>query len=76
MSEPPLLDVRPEIAAGGEPLGTILEVAEAVPAGGSFVLLAPFEPVPLLGLLARRGFDSEVTPLGDGGCRVVFTRRG
>lgn len=70
----PLVDVRPEIAAGGEPLEKILAAAEAVGAGGSFAVLAPFEPVPLVRLLARRGFTASTERLDSGDFRVLFRR--
>lgn len=51
-----VLDVRPELAAGGEPFVRIMEAAAQIPVGGSLVLVAPFEPVPLYGALQSRGF--------------------
>lgn len=51
-----VLDVRPELAAGGEPFVQIMEAAVQVPTGGSLILIAPFEPVPLYGALGSRGF--------------------
>lgn len=51
-----VLDVRPELAAGGEPFVQIMEAAAQIPAGGALVLVAPFEPVPLYGALGNRGF--------------------
>jgi uncharacterized protein (DUF2249 family) len=38
------------------------------------VVLAPFEPVPLEGVLSARGFSYEATGLGDGGWQVTFRR--
>ncbi len=54
---PPLtFDARPMLAAGEEPLTAILEAATALADGQTLEVLAPFEPVPLLDLLGRRGF--------------------
>ena len=70
----PILDVRPDLAAGQEPFSRILRAAEDTPRGGAFVLLAPFEPVPLFGVLEKLGFSYESRPAGAEGFRVVFTR--
>lgn len=77
MAEEPaalVLDVRPDLAAGQEPFSRILRAAEDTPRGGVFVLLAPFEPVPLFGVLEKLGFTYESSPAGAEGFRVVFTR--
>jgi uncharacterized protein (DUF2249 family) len=54
-----VLDVRPELESGGEPFVRIMEAASAIHPGGSLVIIAPFEPVPLYGALAARGFAHE-----------------
>jgi hypothetical protein len=36
------------------------------------VVLAPFEPVPLEGVLGSQGFTYDVADLGDGNWRVTF----
>jgi uncharacterized protein (DUF2249 family) len=54
-----VLDVRPELANGGEPFVRIMEAASAIRPGGSLVIIAPFEPVPLYNVLAARGFAHE-----------------
>lgn len=50
-----LLVVGPELAAGGEPFVRIMEAAAQISVGGTLVLVAPFEPVPLYGALGNRG---------------------
>jgi hypothetical protein len=37
-------------------------------------VLAPFEPVPLVGVLASRGFSCEATEVAEGDWQVTFTR--
>ncbi len=69
-----VLDVRPILAAGGEPLEEILAAAGGVPTGGSLVVIAPFEPVPLFGALRQLRFSHESAPEDGGGFRIVFTR--
>ncbi len=71
---PPVLDVRPDLAAGQEPFTRILRTAEDTPAGGSFVLLAPFEPVPLYSVLEKLGYTYESRAVAGEGYRVVFRR--
>jgi hypothetical protein len=67
-------DARPVIAAGGEPFNDIMAAAAALGENGEPVVLAPFEPVPLEGVLSARGFSYEATGLGDGGWQVTFRR--
>jgi hypothetical protein len=69
-----VVDVRPIIASGGEPLNEILAAADAVPDGGRLVVLAPFEPMPLYGVMRQMGFSHESELISGGGVRVVFTR--
>lgn len=69
-----VIDVRPILQAGGEPLDAILAAAGSVPEGGSLVVVAPFEPVPLYGVLRQMGFVPEAAEQEGGGHRVVFRR--
>lgn len=69
-----VIDVRPILQSGGEPLDAILAAAEDVPEGGSLVVLAPFEPMPLYGVMRQMGFSHESAPEEGGGFRVVFVR--
>lgn len=69
-----VIDVRPLISSGGEPLNEILAAADAVPDGGRLVVLAPFEPMPLYGVMRQMGFSHESELISGGGVRVVFTR--
>lgn len=70
------LDVRPILAAGEEPLETILSAAKEVPVGGSLTVIAPFEPQPLYRVLGARGFVHRATALGGGDMAVRFTQTG
>lgn len=72
----PVIDVRPALAAGDEPLEAIMNLAAATPPGGAFVVVAPFDPAPLRGLLAGGGFDAKVEESAKGCWRVRFRRRG
>ena len=68
------LDLRPAFERGDEPLGEILDAAEATPPSDVLSVIAPFHPVPLRRLLAGRGFASLPTALAGGAWRVVFQR--
>jgi hypothetical protein len=78
MSGETVLDVRPILRSGGEPLNEILAAAETVPAGGSLVVIAPFEPIPLYGVMRQLGFshetETEMESETAAGFRIVFTR--
>lgn len=69
-----IVDARPIIAAGGEPFETIMAAAAALPDEEPLVVLAPFEPVPLEGVLSAQGFSYEVSDLGGGDWQVTFRR--
>lgn len=57
-----LLDVRPILASGVDPLSAILAALGELPQGSRLVVSAPFRPRPLEALLASRGH--EVTAIG------------
>lgn len=69
-----MIDVRPILQSGGEPLDAILAAAEEVPEGGTLVVVAPFEPMPLYGVMRQMGFAHETETEDGGGFRIVFTR--
>ena len=69
------VDARPIIAAGGEPFDTIMAAVAGLPDGEELVVLAPFEPVPLEGVLGSQGFSYDVAGLGGGDWRVTFRRQ-
>ena len=58
-----LLDVRPTLAAGGEPFGEIMQAVEGLRPGQGLAIRAPFKPSPLFGMLAARGFQGTSTEL-------------
>jgi uncharacterized protein DUF2249 len=70
------LDVRPDLARGQEPFSKIMTAARAIEPGGRLVVLVPFEPVPLYGVLAKMGFSNATEALGAEGFRVTFRRQG
>jgi uncharacterized protein (DUF2249 family) len=70
------LDVRPILAAGGEPFGAIMAAAQEVRPGERLVLEAPFEPLPLYRVMQRKGFSAWCEQEGPEHYRVHFLRLG
>lgn len=67
-------DARPIIAAGGEPFGDIMAAVAALSRDEELVLLAPFDPMPLKGVLGAQGFTCDATNLDNGDWQVTFHR--
>ena len=68
------VDARPIIAAGREPFETIRATVAALEADEELVVLAPFEPVPLEGVLSAQGFAYDAAEIGGGDWQVTFRR--
>jgi uncharacterized protein (DUF2249 family) len=60
-----VLDVRPVLASGNDPLNIILEKFKLLQPGQVLKLLNSFEPTPLILLLQKQGFDSWVNEVDD-----------
>jgi len=69
------VDARPLIAAGEEPFDLIMAAVAALDTQEELVVLAPFEPVPLEGVLGAQGFSYEAQEIGAGDWRVTFRRQ-
>jgi uncharacterized protein (DUF2249 family) len=69
-----VVDARPTLATGGEPFAEIMDAAGRVAAGDVLVVYAPFEPVPLEGVLGEQGFAHVADQLEGGDWRVTFAR--
>lgn len=69
-----VFDARPILAAGEEPFSAIMEAAATVRDDEVFVVYAPFEPVPLEGVLAEQGFRHVADRIDDANWRVTFLR--
>lgn len=59
------LDATAMLASGVEPLQAILEAAGTLPPGKVLHVRSPFEPVPLLGVMAERGFAHRSAQFGE-----------
>ncbi len=66
------LDVRPILRAGGEPFQAIMGAIQKLQPGQGLRLLATFKPVPLFGVLGKKGFSHEEREIGDGDWEVLF----
>ncbi|MBD8067227.1 DUF2249 domain-containing protein [Devosia sp. PTR5] len=69
------IDVRPMLAAGGEPFGAIMAAVRTLTPGQGLVLVAPFKPAPLLKVMDEKGFTADVVQSGPEEWRVTFTPR-
>jgi hypothetical protein len=67
-----LFDARPILEVGGEPFDAIMAAVAALEPGEDLVVLAPFEPVPLEGVLSSQGFTYEAEALDGDDWRVTF----
>lgn len=68
------LDVRPDLERGDEPFVRIMEAAATVAPGQALVIVAPFEPVPLYGVLGAQGFGHETKCVAPDEWVVRFAR--
>lgn len=66
------LDVRPILRAGGEPFQQIMQTIAALAPEQGLRLVAPFEPVPLFGVLDSKGFSHEAREIDGGDWEVLF----
>jgi hypothetical protein len=71
---PLVLDTRPMFARGETPCDAIDEAVETLVPGQPFVILVPFEPVPLYTKLRSQGFTHKSTPMDDGSWRIEFRK--
>ena len=68
------VDVREDIKNGREPFSKIMHAVSALKGGEDLLLIAPFEPAPLYGVLAQQGFSHEAKPTDTDDWQVLFTR--
>ena len=72
--KPLLLDTRPIFERGENPCDAIDDSVAALQDQQPFVILVPFEPVPLYSKLRQEGFTHRSEQLQDGTWRVEFVR--
>lgn len=71
-----VLDVRPEIESGRDPLKMILDAVKKIPAGGALKIINSFEPTPLIHLLKKQGFESFVDKADQDAIETWFFKEG
>lgn len=69
-----VLDVRQELAEGGEPFARIMTAATQIEPGQSLVIVAPFEPAPLYTALGSRGMSHATVCVAADEWIVRFSR--
>ena len=70
-----VVDVREDIRTGREPFTKIMDAAAGLSIGQKLLLIAPFEPLPLVKILAKEGFQHSAHANETGDWEVVFVRR-
>ena len=73
-SETVILDVRDDIARGQEPFSKIMGTVAQLRPDENLRLIAPFEPLPLFSVLAKKGYTHASKQLESGDWEVLFTR--
>ncbi len=69
-----LLDVRPLLAAGREPMSDIMAIVTQMIDGDTLVLTTPFLPSPLIEKLQADGFEARPERRRDGAWETRFQR--
>jgi len=68
------LDVRDDLKQGREPFSKIMLTVSGLKENEDLLLIAPFEPAPLFGVLAQHGFSHRSQTNASGDWEVLFTR--
>ena len=67
-----ILDVRSEIESGKDPLSLIMKAVKPLQQGQVLKLINSFEPIPLIALLAKQGFQSYAETINDNQVDTYF----
>ncbi len=70
------VDVRDDIRRGGDPFGQIMSAVAELRRGETLRVVAPFQPIPLIGVLGQKGFSHKASRLPEGDWEVLFERSG
>lgn len=73
LPRPAELDVRDMLGRGEEPFATIMDAVQALAPGQPLRLLVPFRPLPLIAVMAERGYVAMVRGIGGGDLEILFT---
>lgn len=69
------VDVRKDLRLKKEPFDKIMGSVKRVKAGGTFVLHAPFNPIPLHAVLKRKGFTHVSEKIARKHWKVTYTKK-
>lgn len=69
------LDVRPVIASGNDPLNIITEKVKTIKVGEVLKIINIFEPVPLMKLLEKQGFEVYADVINDNLVETYFYKK-
>ncbi|MDP4083824.1 MAG: DUF2249 domain-containing protein [Bacillota bacterium] len=69
------LDVREDIKNKLEPFQKIMEAVKELNANDTFILHAPFNPVPLYAVLKAKGFSHESEEIDSKHWKITFTKK-
>jgi uncharacterized protein (DUF2249 family) len=70
-----LLDVRPFIVSGNDPLKIILEKIKTLQANQALKIINTFEPTPLMTLLQKQGFESYADVINEDLVETYFYKK-
>ncbi len=70
------LDVREDLKNKLEPFQKIMSAIQLLEVGDTFILHAPFKPVPLFAVMKAKGFTHEAEQLDKKHWKVTFVKRG
>jgi uncharacterized protein (DUF2249 family) len=70
---PLVVDVRADLERGDDPFDRIMQAVGSLQPGQVLQLTAPFEPVPLYGVLGRSGFTHQTRKVSESEWIVIFT---
>lgn len=68
------LDVREDIRTHGNPFAKIMDAVVHLSEDQNLMVIAPFEPAPLITVLRRQGFSHHSNQLSSGDWEVTFSR--
>lgn len=68
------LDVRDDIRTGREPFSTIIDAVARLGPNENLLLIVPFKPAPLIGLLEKKGFVHSAKQIENDEWEVLFSR--
>ncbi|GGC74481.1 hypothetical protein GCM10007216_01390 [Thalassobacillus devorans] len=69
------LDVREDLKLKNDPFHKIMNAVKGLKEGESLLLHAPFKPIPLLKVMAKKGYDHQLEQIDPKHWQVTFFKR-